>query len=497
MKNKLVNYIRAAYPALYIVGYEEQRIEAEVKAAADERGYSFNVWSLTKGIVNPDDGMGSGCEDPIDMLSAFEKLPQKSVLVCRDLHLHIGADANPFMIRKLKDVLCKAKANKRVLVVTGCRLTMPPELEKEITVIEFKLPTKEQLLPVLQSIAGSAGIELNGNTDPVLDACRGGTSIEAENWLAESVIQFGDFKPDFIAHRKAETVRKNGILEIIETKTGLADIGGLDVLKAWLGKRKHSFSKAAQEYGLPSIKGCLTVGIPGSGKSLTAKATSNILGVPLLKLDGGKIFGSLVGESERNLRTAIETAEAVAPCVLWVDEIEKAFSGSKSSGSTDGGTSARVFGTFLQWMNDKTASVFVFATANDVTALPPEFLRKGRFDELFFVDLPDLAEREAIWSIQITKRGRNPVEFDLACLANSTEGFTGAEIEAAFTEAMFSAFDASREPVTTDVLDAIRNTVPLSKTMAPQITALKDWAKGRARRASSPTAAESTGRKLS
>lgn len=239
------------------------------------------------------------------------------------------------------------------------------------------------------------------------------------------------------------------------------------------------------------------VGIPGCGKSLTAKATAGILEVPLLKLDAGRLFGSILGQSEQNLRTAINTAEAIAPCVLWCDEIEKGFSGSKSSGQTDGGTSARVFGSFLQWMQEKKASVFVVATANDITSLPPEFLRKGRFDELWFVDLPRLDERADIWRIQIQKFGRKPSKFKIDALAEITQGWTGAEIEALFSEALFSAFDDDKEPDTALLTQLAHTVVPLSRTMANDVENLRKWAEGKARRASESEGSRKTaGRKL-
>ena len=279
---------------------------------------------------------------------------------------------------------------------------------------------------------------------------------------------------------KAQAVKKNGLLELIETKETLDSIGGLDVLKEWLLKRRHAFSTRAIEYGLPTPKGLLILGIAGTGKSLTGKATAKVFGVPLLKLDAGRIFAGLVGQSESNLRAVIQTAEAIAPCCLWIDEVEKGFSGTKSSNATDGGTSARVFGTFLSWMQEKASPVFVVATANDVSQLPPEMLRKGRFDELFFVDLPNQAERKAIWEIQIGKHGRDPKDFDVVQLAKATEGLTGSEIENAFVEALYLAFDSEREPTDLDIAQVLTEFVPLSKLMAEQIGSLRQWSKGRA-----------------
>ena len=334
----------------------------------------------------------------------------------------------------------------------------------------------------------------------MIDAASGLTTIKAENAFALSVVQSKTIDPVIVAKEKAQAVKKNGLLELIETKETLNSIGGLDVLKEWLIKRKHAFSQRAIEYGLPTPKGLLILGIAGTGKSLAAKATAQVFGVPLLKLDAGRIFAGLVGQSESNLRSVIQTAEAIAPCCLWIDEVEKGFAGSKSSGQTDGGTSSRVFGSFI-WMQEKSSPVFVVATANDVSQLPPEMLRKGRFDELFFVDLPNQQEREAIWEIQIGKHGRDPKDFDVVQLGRVTDGLTGSEIESVFIEALYLAFDSGseageeKEPTDLDIARVLTEFVPLSKLMAEQIGGLRNWAKGRARLATS-LIAEKRGRKM-
>ncbi len=321
------------------------------------------------------------------------------------------------------------------------------------------------------------------------------TCTEAENAYALAVIESKRVDPAVVAREKAATVKKNGLLEVVTVKETLSNIGGLDVLKSWLLARKDAFSQRAREYGLPSPKGLLIVGIPGTGKSLTAKATASVFGRPLLKLDAGKLYGSLVGQSEGNLRSVIQTAEAIAPCVLWLDELEKGLAGSKSSGSTDGGTSSRVFGSFISWMQEKTAPVFVVATANDVTQLPPELLRKGRWDDLMFVDLPNGTEREAIWRIQIARHGRDWSHYDTLALAKASEGLTGAEIEQAVIDALYAGFASDREPGMLDLSKALSETVPLSKLMAEQIGGLRKWAVGRCRMATS-VEKELKGRKI-
>jgi SpoVK/Ycf46/Vps4 family AAA+-type ATPase len=367
-------------------------------------------------------------------------------------------------------------------------LKLPAELEHEITHVDFSLPDPTRLGAVLDGILKSAKLKNVHEVvkEAALQSALGLTTTEAENAFALSVVETRGIDPKVIAREKARTLKRNGLVEVVEAITSLDDIGGLGQLKEWLQRRGGAFSASAKAYGLPAPKGLLIVGIPGTGKSLTAKATAGAFGLPLLRLDMGRVFGGIVGQSEANLRSVIQTAEAIAPCVLWIDEIEKGFSGSKSSGSTDGGTSSRVFGSFLSWMQEKDQPVFVVATANDVSKLPPEFLRKGRFDEMSFVDLPDPQERAQIWDIVIKRHGRRPADFDTVTLSRASEQFTGAEIEAVFFDALHEAYAEGREPGPKDILDAMANTVPLAQLMDGQIGALRHWAKGRAREAGAP-----------
>jgi ATP-dependent 26S proteasome regulatory subunit len=485
MREQIINYIRAGYAGLYLISAEEQRVLAELKAIVEDIGFKLYAWSTSDGIVDCAKGRVKEANDPLEGLLHVEELPEKCVLVLKDFHLFLQ-DPNPILLRHFKDVLQVAKTKSKTLIVLGCRLCLPAELQRELTVIEFALPTTRELAQVLDGILTSA--ELPSLSEPereaVLDAARGLTTIEAENAFALAIVEARCILPQIIAREKAQAVKKNGLLEIIESKECLENVGGLDVLKSWLVQRKEAFSQRARAYELPVPKGLLILGVPGTGKSLTAKASASVFGVPLLRLDASRLFGSLVGQSESNLRSAIQTAEGIAPCVLWIDEIEKGFSGSKSSGATDGGTSARVLGSFLNWMQDKEAPVFVVATANDVTQLPPEILRKGRFDELFFVDLPNQEERKAIWEIQIGSFARDPKEFDCAALAKATEGYTGSEIKQAFIDALYGAFDAHQEPTDFIIAKVLTEFVPLSQLMAEEITALRKWAKARARSAS-------------
>lgn len=487
MQGKIINYIRAGYPGLYLVSHEEQRVDGEMKAIAQELNYSLHLCSVVDGMVDAQSKQARSANDPLEALTLIAELKEKSIILLRDFHLFL-IDPNPILIRQFKDVLQVAKTKNKTLIVVGCRLCLPPELERELTVVEYALPDKEQLGHVLNGICESAELKAVEGEDreKVLDAARGLTTIEAENAFALSVVEHKAIRQSVVAREKAQAVKKNGLLELIETTASLDSIGGLDVLKDWLLKRKEAFSARAIQYGLPALRGLLILGLPGTGKSLTAKATAAVFGVPLLKLDAGRLFAGLVGQSEGNLRSVIQTAEAIAPCCLWIDEVEKGFSGSKSSGATDGGTSARVFGSFISWMQEKKAPVFIVATANDVSQLPPEMLRKGRFDELFFVDLPNQQEREAIWAIQIQKYQRDPKEFGVKELAIATEGLTGSEIENVFVDSLFHAFDADKEPTDLSIAQVLVDFVPLSKLMAEQITGLRNWAKGRARSATSP-----------
>ena len=486
----LTTYLRAGYPGLAIVTAEESRAESEIAAACAANNRSLHAWSSSEGLVDISEGRVSQCPDPLDALQLIDGLfanrdPQVVVLV-RDLQLHLD-HSDPMLIRRIKDVLRVAKTNGHTLILLGCRLKLPAELDHEITRIDMALPEMAALGSVLDSIVNAT----EGLTAPnpelreaALQSALGLTTTEAENVFALSIVEAAEVSPAVIAREKANTLKKSGLIEIISANTGLNDIGGLENLKEWLQRRAGAFGNSAKAYGLPAPKGLLIVGIPGTGKSLTAKATAGAFGLPLLRLDMGRVFGGIVGQSEANLRAVIQTAEAIAPCVLWIDEIEKGFSGSKSSGTSDGGTSSRVFGSFLSWMQEKEKPVFVVATANDVSQLPPEFLRKGRFDEMFFVDLPDTPERRQIWEIVIARHGRKAADFDVDALAKSADQFTGAEIDAVFVDSLYDAFlEGGREPTDLDLTQAMTRMVPLARLMDGQISALKNWAKGRARTA--------------
>jgi SpoVK/Ycf46/Vps4 family AAA+-type ATPase len=325
--------------------------------------------------------------------------------------------------------------------------------------------------------------------DRLLQSALGLTLGEAENVFAKIIVKGERLSGENVTEvfaEKQQIIRKSGLLEYCSTSENFTQIGGLAVLKDWLNKRALAFSSEARAFGLPAPRGILMLGIQGCGKSLCAKAVSNQWQLPLLRFDMGRMFGSLVGSSEENVRRAIAVAESVAPAILWVDEIDKAFAGTQASGATDGGTTARVFGTFLTWLSEKIAPVFVVATANDISQLPPELLRKGRLDEIFFVDLPSPAERREVFEIHLAKRGRDANHFDLQKLVEASVEFSGAEIEEGINSALYDAFYAGQELTSEHVLAALRQTVPLARTMDQQINGLRAWAEGRARNASVP-----------
>lgn len=484
MRVILEKYVRAGYPGIMIVSHEEERVEAEVLAVAGSLGYSLHAWSAAEGLADVVNGTVNSVTGPLEAVWAFNELPENTICVFRDLHAFFD-DADPVLVRTVRESLRTAKTRGKVLVFLGGRRVVPAELEREITVVPFALPDRDGLGAVLDNICKSAGLEMLEGTgrDLALDAASGLTTTEAENAFALSVVESGGVDAGIVSREKAASVKQGGLLEVWDSGESLDDIGGLDLLKDWLLKRADAFGSAASQYGLPAPKGLLIIGIPGTGKSLTAKAVANVFRRPLLKLDAGRLYGGLVGQSEANLRSVIDTAEAIAPCVLWLDEIEKGFSGSRGSGISDGGTSGRVFGSFISWMQEKKAPVFVVATANDVTQLPPEMLRKGRFDDLFFVDLPGQDERADIWRIQVGARGRDPAGLDIGALARASDGFTGAEIEQAYIDAMYAAFAGGREPGMIDIAEAMDNTVPLGRLMRDEIARLRKWAVGRCRMA--------------
>jgi len=496
LKQELDTYMQARYPLLWVVTPEEKRALAEIDALAQERKKRLLVWSATTGVSNPalPDRVDASKRDPLALLTTILDDSESCIWVLRDFHPFLK---DPTIVRRLREVAfgLQAQNTSKTVILLGPVLKIPPELEKEITVIDFNLPTEKQLEAMLEQLIESAG---RGKTKIILDrrqhgrlvkACLGLTEVEAQNAIGKAIVQAkgrldGD-AVEAVTAEKQQIIRKSGLLEFYASDEQLTSVGGLETLKEWLRKRVRAFGEDARAFGLPEPKGILLVGVQGCGKSLVAKSVANSWRLPLLRLDVGRLFASLVGSSEENLRTAIKVAESIAPVVLWVDEIEKGFSGVGSSNISDAGTAARVFGTFITWLQEKQAPVFVIATANSVEQLPPELVRKGRFDEIFFVDLPDTQERLDIWKIHIKKRNRDPEQFDLHTLAMASDGLSGAEIEQAIIAGLYEAFDQGRRPLAMeDLLSVLQDTVPLSRMMEEEIEALRAWSRQRARRAS-------------
>ena len=483
MKLQITNYIRAGYPGIYLVSHEEARVENEIRTVTNEINFDLWAWSLTEGLVNVKEGEEvPETQDPIAVLNAIKNVPERSVILLRDFHMFI--EPNPMLLRALKDTLLLCKASNRVLVIVGCQMKMQPEIEKEFVIIEFKLPDIDQLGTVLSNVTKAAKVKIEMHcVETVLNSASGLTCTEAENAYALSIIECGTVSPVIVSREKASTVKKNGLLEIIENNITLGDIGGLEHLKCDLSAKRNLFTKGAREYGLPTPRGILVVGQPGTGKSLTASATKSIFGIPLIKLEAGRIFGSLVGESERNWRLAFATVKAIAPCVLWIDEVDGLFSGGESSGRTDGGTTQRVIKAILQDMQFNSDGVFFVFTANDVDNLPDPLI--DRLD-VWSVDLPTKTEREDIWKIQIAKRGRKPAKFNLKELADSTAGFSGRQIEQVWIKAMTGAFNAGREPKESDIDLVCVTEVPTSVTMSDAIERRRKRLQNRAKPAGKP-----------
>jgi len=487
-------HIRARYPILYIVSYEETRVEDALKSIVNGQKQVL-IWSATEPFGQSEPGARIPLDGVSQALEALNWIARKlrddgtrALFVLKDFEPYFN---NPVVERRLRDVVYALKRSYSTLVFLSPTLVVPTHLEKDIAVVDYDLPSFAELALILDELVArvsqTPGVTISmepATRESLVKAALGLTADEAANVFAKALVlnaHLDEIDIGIVLSEKKQIIRKTGMLEFYEAQEHFSDIGGLGELKSWLDKRSDAFGERAQAFGLPSPRGILLLGVPGCGKSLTAKAVGAAWKLPLLRFDVGSVFGKYVGESEANLRRALRAAEAVAPCVLWIDEMEKAFSTSRGE---DGGTTLRIFGAFLSWLQDKKAPVFVIGTANSVEQLPPELLRRGRLDEIFFVDLPETEERRAIFQIHLKKRGRDAARFDIEALANASEGYSGAEIEQAVVASLYDAFDTNRDIETADVLANLRALVPLSRTMSEEITATREWASTRARRAS-------------
>ena len=498
-EEQLETLVRARYPIVYVVSPEETRVRQVVLAIAERRQKCVQEWSCTTGLtpagasIQSPKHRSSPTRDPANALDQIIEQVEPAIFLLKDFHPFL-TKGNHTIVRKLKEIALQLKNSFKTIIIAAPLLEVPVELEKEITVLMLPLPGPQDFAQLLDKIAEEVRpfrqvqIQLDDHgRERLLQAARGLTLGEAENVFARILVRHERLSGEEVAEvleEKKQIVRKNGLLEYYESAEDFSSMGGLALLKQWLRKRALAFTPEAREFGLRMPKGVLLLGVQGCGKSLCAKAVARLWQVPLLRFDVGRMFGSFVGSSEENIRRAIQVAESVAPAILWVDEIDKAFAGAQGSAAGDGGTSARVLGTFLTWLSEKSAPVFVVATANDISHLPPELLRKGRLDEIFFVDLPSTSDRQEIFGIHLARRGRDARLFALDELAAAAEGFSGAEIEEAVNSALYDAFEAGCALGNEHILAVVQQSVPLSRTMGEQLSRLRDWAAGRARPAS-------------
>ncbi|NEQ99900.1 MAG: AAA family ATPase [Cyanothece sp. SIO2G6] len=480
--------LRARYPLIYVSTLEEERLEGAIaKISQDQGKRGVYTWDFVDGYQgNPTDA-GFAQRNPLQALELVERLSPNvaAVIVLRDFHRFLDDIS---VARKLRNLGRLLKSQPKTIVMVSHQVEVPDDLKELITILEFPLPSIVEIEAELTRLLAGLGKPMDQSTmDGLVQSCQGLSIERIRRIIARAIATHGELRSSdlsLVLEEKRQTIRQTQILDFYPTQETMEDIGGLDNLKAWLLRRGAAFSERARQYGLPHPRGLLLVGVQGTGKSLTAKAIANHWHLPLLRLDVGRLFAGLVGESESRTRQMIQLAEALAPCILWIDEIDKAFAGFEGRG--DSGTTSRVFGTFITWMAEKQSPVFVVATANNIQALPPELLRRGRFDEIFFVGLPNQEERKAIFSVHLQRlRPQTIKDYDLSRLAYESPDFSGAEIEQMIVEAMHIAFSQNRDFTTDDVLEAASQMIPLARTAQEQIQQLQQWAEaGRARLAS-------------
>lgn len=486
-KTNLNLYLKARYPIIYISTYEEQRLINDIINVAKAMNPKRNVrvWDYVNGY-----GIDSATKK--EPLSAFSPILKEdrgkpTIYILKDYHKFIDTSTVSRYLRNITEIL---SIENKTIIILSPSLNIPVELQEDIEILDYELPSYKDIDEYINSLfQDNVPIELNESSKEMLiSACQGLTLNKIKLILQKAIIMNGKITSndiELVLEEKKQIIKKTEILDFYSTNENLEDIGGLNNFKNWIKTRGLAFTDKAIRFGLPYPKGVLLVGIQGTGKSLSAKAISKQWKMPLLKLDVGRLMGSYVGESEERTRHMIKISEAMAPCILWIDEIDKGFSGALNS-NADSGTSARVFGTLITWMQEKKSPVFIVATANNISNLPPELMRKGRFDEIFFVDLPDFSERSEIFKLHLKRRRYTEVRnFDIDLLSKLTDGYSGAEIEQIIIDAMFEAFSKSRDFNTEDIIDSIKRIISLSQTYMEEIKSLKAWAEsGRARKAS-------------
>jgi SpoVK/Ycf46/Vps4 family AAA+-type ATPase len=498
-------YIRSGASAIFVQTQEEDRAVSDIKRVAHRQlksrtlpsGYNCLTWTVSNGIDYkvPDnldanarkreEALRMETQDPMKAMSVFieepEKVPRYTVLIMLDIHLHFKGN-NPMLIRMLKDAIRHGRKTNRHIIMIGAEPIKHPELDKEIQVIDMPLPGRDVLSSVVEDMARAAAIETNGNTDSIITALAGLTADESANALAFSLASKKKFDIDLLHSIKTDTFRKNGIIEIVDKNVPMGDIGGLKRFKQHLTLIAKAWTKEARDFGVPQPLPILAVGNPGTAKSLSCMALKTIMGLPLLRLEAGRLFGSFVGESERNWRSAFSTAKAIGQCILWIDEAEALFGGMESSSKCDGGTTGRVVKNILQDMQMNSEGVFFAFTSNDIDGFPDPLIDRC---DVWAFDLPDAEERASIWDIHIRKRGRKPADYSIEVFTEATDGFSGRQIEQAWIKSILIAFaDGSRQPTDKDVLGILSTFIPTSITMKDQIERRRKRLHNRAQNAS-------------
>ena len=489
VREELSILIRSRQPLISLVTGEEERAGDLLRALSEELNHrELFFWNTVSGFRRHGKGgnpLEEGRMDPLTALQRIEGYKEDALFVLEDFHPYFEESV---VVRQLRNLLYTLRSSRKTVILLSPLVKLPAELRDDVPQVFLPLPGYANLKELLDSVCEGRDVKSNLNREAeekLVKSALGLSESQARGVFVQSIIKnkvLDQSALQLVLSEKQKIIKKEEILEFFPSREKISDIGGLDNLKDWLKKRDKAFSRRAKDYGLPNPKGILIIGVQGTGKSLTAKATSALWRLPLLRMDLGKVFGSLVGESEERMRKALLLAETISPCILWIDEIDKAFASVTSAG--DSGTSARVFGTFLTWLQEKERPVFVIATGNDISNLPPELMRKGRFDEIFFVDLPTYDERMEVFRVHLSRVRPVIRDYDIALLAGETEGYSGAEIEQAIINAMYNAFDdEEREFTTADVVQGAREVVPIIKLMHERIEKLRAWAEERTRRA--------------